>query len=314
MQKTQPSPKFILSALCTNEISKDPSHAFQIAWKINPYMKIGSSNLRLAFQEHDRFKEALKFAGAKISQVPFVQGAYDSVFMKDNALIIEKNKNKLAFLGTPKMRERQAEQIHRATALENLGVEVARQSKSFFEGGDLVVCAWHRLAFVGYGFRTDKAAAMELENFLGFEVQPLELVDPHFYHLDTVLNIIATPNGCVVLTCKKAFTEKSWKLLKSLPKIERVVEIPPHEAMQFGLNWVEVKDTVIIGSNVPTIAHALKKLGKHVVVTPLTQFQLAGGSAACLVAPVYDLDIPKSSQAQRNQSSFSNVPNEPQFV
>lgn len=308
MLNAHTSPKFILSSLCTPKISEDPAHGFQIAWQINPHMKIGSSSLRLAFQEHDRFKEALKFAGAEISQVPFVKGAYDCVFMKDNATLIQKNKSKFAFLGTPKTRERQREQKHRARALENLGVKVARQAKSYFEGGDLVVCSSHRIAFVGYGFRTDKSAAVELEHFLGFEVQPLELVDAHFYHLDTAFNIVATPKGCVVLACKDAFTAKSWKLIKSHPKVVSVVEIPAKEAMLFGLNWVEVNHTIILGSNVPTVARALKKLGKHVVVTPLSQFQLAGGSAACLVAPVYDLDSSKPQEDPQSHRSLYTPP------
>lgn len=301
-------PKFILSSLCTPNVAQDPTEGFQIAWAINPHMKVGSTSLSLAHQEHDRFKAALKFAGATLSQVPFVKGAYDCVFMKDNALVVQKQNKKRALLGTPKTKERQCEQAHRAEALQRLGVEVSDQASSYFEGGDLVVSTAHQIAFVGYGFRTDFSARAEIEKFLGFEVVALELVDAHFYHLDTAFNIISTPKGCVVMACREAFTASSWQRLKNHPKVESLIEIPCDEAMRFGLNWVEVNHTVIIGSPVKTIAQELKKLAKTVVVTPLTQFQLAGGSAACLVAPVYNLDtIASNHQHPINARELTTV-------
>jgi N-dimethylarginine dimethylaminohydrolase len=290
-------PKFILSSLCTSQVAEDPTAGFQIAWEINPHMKVGASSLPLAFQEHDRFKAALQFAGATLCQVPFVKGAYDCVFMKDNALIIQKNNKKKALLGTPKTKERQCEQEHRAVALENLGVEVTHQASSYFEGGDLVVSTAHQIAFVGFGFRTDLTARAEIEEFLSFEVIALELVNAHFYHLDTAFNVVSTPEGCVVFACREAFTNASWEQLKHHSKVVAVVEIPSEEAMRFGLNWVEVNNTVILGSKVKTIARELRALGRHVVVTPLSQFQLAGGSAACLVAPVYNLDTVASKKS-----------------
>lgn len=281
--------KFILSSICTPNALKDETAGFQVAWKINPHMKVGSSSLSLAIQEHERFKMALTFAGAELSSVPFVRGAYDSVFMKDNALLVEKNFSMSALMGTPKMRERQREQLQRAISLRSLGVKVESKTQTYFEGGDLVICAPCRLGFVGYGFRTSASVKEELNEFLGFPVTPLELVDPNFYHLDTALNITATKDGCVAFACRKAFSPNAWTILENHPGLARVIEVSEKEAMHFGLNWVEVCGTVILGSEVSDVKKNLQDLGKNVLVTPLTQFQLAGGSAACLVAPIHHL-------------------------
>lgn len=281
--------KFILSSICTPHAVKDETAGFQVAWKINPHMKVGSSSLSLAIKEHERFKTALLLAGAEILSVPFVRGAYDSVFMKDNALLVEKDQGFSALMGTPKTRERQKEQFQRALSLRSLGINVESKTQKFFEGGDLVLSAAHRLAFLGYGFRTQASVKEELEEFLGFPVTTLELVDPHFYHLDTAFNITATEKGRVAFACRKAFSSEAWSVLENHPDLDYVIEIPEPETMSFGLNWVEVNGTVILGSDVPTVKKNLEKLGKNVLVTPLTQFQLAGGSAACLVAPIHRL-------------------------
>lgn len=85
-------PKFILSSVFCGSPNIDPTCDFQVAWQINPHMKIGASSLPVARQEHERFKLALEEAGAEVELVPFIQGAYDSVFMKDNAAVLTKNK------------------------------------------------------------------------------------------------------------------------------------------------------------------------------------------------------------------------------
>src|SRR5674476_373556 len=42
----------------------------------------------------------------------------------------------------------------------------------------------------GTGFRTERSAHAELAQLTGREVVSLELVDPHFYHLDTALSCL----------------------------------------------------------------------------------------------------------------------------
>jgi N-dimethylarginine dimethylaminohydrolase len=280
--------RFICSAVsCVNRhLPHDPSSKFQIAWEINPHMKKGATSFSVAVQEHHRFITALKFTGADVHEVPFIRGAYDSVFMKDSAIVKAETKQIKAFLATFKTNERATETQARARALEKLGVTVCGQATTYFEGGDFVdTCS--DFSFLGYGFRTDKDVSSELSDFMDKEVIPLEIVDPHFYHLDTALNATIMDENCYVFAYRNAFSENSWKLLQSLPSIN-LVEVSRKEAMLFGLNWVESDNTIILGSFVPEIMDHLRLLGKSIVHTPLTQFQLAGGSAACLVSQVYE--------------------------
>src|SRR5690606_30800556 len=88
----------------------------------------------------------------------------------------------------------------------------------------------------------------------------------------------------------EAFTPDSYRRLKSFSGFKKVIEVPRDEAMSFALNWVEVGNSIIIGSYVPNIQAILEFLGKTVRIVPLTQFQFAGGSAACLTSQVHSLN------------------------
>jgi N-dimethylarginine dimethylaminohydrolase len=67
--------------------------------------------------------------------------------------------------------------------------------------------------------------------------------------------------------------------------------------VQFALNFVEIGDTIVTGTDAPEVTAALSARGKRVIVTPLDEFQRAGGSAACLLAPVHDLDAQVAAAA-----------------
>lgn len=282
---TPSAPRFVASGL------RDESGecGYRVGWAINPHMKIGAACPRLAEREHREFLDELRTRGADVDELPFVSGAYDSVFMKDNALVIEDVWGSRALPARPYSPEREAEPVARIKDLRALGWDVHPQPSYSFEGGDVIVCAQKKFALMGYGFRTSIGLIHELREFLQMPVLPLALRNPYFYHLDTALNVVVADGRGVAFALREAFTAESWRNLCGHPDLERVIEVERDEAMQFGLNWVEVKNTVVIGSRVPRIERALRDLGKDVCVRPLSQFRLAGGSAACLVAPVHQL-------------------------
>jgi N-dimethylarginine dimethylaminohydrolase len=292
MNESVTKPKFIVSHV------RGSGCGFKVRWQINPYMRIGATSAARAEKEHSEFTRALENCGAEILRVPYVPGAHDSVFMKDNALVIRKDGGFEAFLAKPRMPQRAAEPGARAFHLRSHGIKIRGQSEEHFEGGDVVLSVYNqRVGFMGHGFRTSKKAAAELSKFLGFGVIPLELKDPYFYHLDTALSLTHFRNECVAFAYPEAFTPASWRTLCAHPAIGRVVEVNRKEALRFALNWVECNGHVLLGAEAPATSSILKSLGKQVQVTPLGQFQLAGGSAACLVAQAHDCPAEWSAHA-----------------
>ena len=279
-------PRFLVSALACHaacRASVTPACRYQVAWSINPHMRIGAADFTRARREHSGFLSALRAAGATLEQLAFVHGAYDSVFAKDSAVLVDDGSSRRALLASPVYVVRQREQAARARGLEALGFSV-QQSTAALEGGDVVMLPGAKAAFLGHGFRSSRAAAEQLGDFLDGPVTPLELIDPHLYHLDVALSVLGDGTA---LVCEEAFTRESLQRLRAHPSIAEVVPVPRDEALRFGLNLVEAGGTVVMGSRAGTVEQALAARGFSVVHTPLTEFQLAGGSAACLVARVH---------------------------
>lgn len=272
--------------------SRDAECEFQVAWAINVHMKLGAVDHAGAFAQHLAFIDALDELGARLVHVPFVHGAFDSVFTKDNAvLVVDGGGNRRALVGSPRHPERRREQASRARSLAQLRFETV-SARHPLEGGDAVVLPGAENAFLGHGFRSSPKAVSELETFLGGTVTPLELADPRLYHLDMALAVLSDRTA---LVCNEAFTPRSLALLRAHPSIGRIIEVPLDEALSFGVNLVEVGNTIVWGATAPRTTAALVAMGWRVKRVELDQFHLAGGSAACLVAPLHERSIGTSS-------------------
>ena len=224
----------------------------------------------------------LLMAGAnmeRITLLPFVHGAYDSVFMKDCAIVAGSSEPR-ALLASPLHEVRQAEQVARATHLMDAGFDVSSPLQTALEGGDVVVLRHLPGALMGHGFRSDPESARELARFLRTPVLLLELCDPSLFHLDTALTVLKDGTA---LVCETAFTKEALRALRSFP-FAGIVPVSHEEALRFATNVVEVGDTIVTGSWAPRLAEHLLKNGRNVIYTQLDQFHRAGGSAACLVA------------------------------
>ena len=256
-----------------------------MAWSINPHMRIGAVEPRRAAVQHAAFVHELQGAGAAVHTVPFVHGAFDSVFSKDNAVVVERSDGTVeALLARPRHAEREVEQAARARALTQLGVRVVATAAEALEGGDIVLQPGGDGAFVGYGYRSARGSAGDLETFLDREVTGLELRDPRLYHLDMALTVL---DDGTALVCEEALTEGAFRQLVAHPAITSILRVPLREALAFGVNLVQVRRTIIWGADAPATARALEARGYRVRRTELGQFHHAGGSAACLVSRIH---------------------------
>lgn len=283
-------PIFVVSAACCDQ-NHSASHfeecTFRVGWKINAHMRPGSADPDKAVDQHEEFRRVLREQGSTLIKVPFVHGCYDSVFVKDSAVLAASQGQHLALLAKPYFREREREQEFRANHLSEAGFQIVDASTYHLEGGDVVTGGSLPEAFLGFGFRSDEAAARDLSIFLRKPVIPLELTDPYFYHLDTALAILQDGTA---LAYKDAFSPSSWDRLENSKSIRTLIPVSREDAMCFGLNIVEVGDTVVFGREAPEVMTVLRAMGKNTRTALLSEFQLAGGSAACLTAPVHYLN------------------------
>jgi N-dimethylarginine dimethylaminohydrolase len=243
-------------------------------------MRPGAVNHEAARAEQRALVDVLRGLGEHVEVLPFVCGAFDSVFIKDNAVLLEKR----ALLCAPRHAERRGEQEARARALAELGFAVA-VAEHPLEGGDVVPLPGGG-ALLGCGPRSSEHASKQLSRFLDAEVHPLRLCDPRLYHLDTAMTVLSDGTA---LFCREAFDESAVRTLRMLVArgvLSRVLTVPLEEALRFAVNVVEVGDAVVTGTHAPVTNGLLRALRRTVIEVPLAQFHLAGGSAACLVATV----------------------------
>ncbi|ATB33180.1 dimethylarginine dimethylaminohydrolase family protein [Melittangium boletus] len=290
---------FVVSQLeCVRDEAhaRDADCAFRVSWVINPHMRVGPVDMTAAYEEHRVLREAMRREGATLIELPFVHGAFDSVFAKDNALLVERGGRRRALLASYLHGERGQEQRMRAVALEAQGFELHGPPSVHFEGGDVAMLPEGQGLLLGHGQRSDVRTATELERFLEVPVTPLELTDPALYHLDVALTVLEDGTALVY---PEAFTRESFLRLERAPGIRRIVPIPRDEALRFSLNMVECGRSVLIPCRAPVTEQAVRDAGKQPVHVPLEQFHLGGGSAACLVAAVHRLERPVPSALAR---------------
>jgi N-dimethylarginine dimethylaminohydrolase len=257
---------------------------YQVAWSINPHMQVGAVEFARALAQHEALKVALRGEGAQVVEIPFVHGAFDSVFAKDVALVLERRGHRRALLASQRYPERQAEAVARRSFYESLGYDVIAPPAVHWEGGDVVVLPPGDRILFGHGPRSDPRAAGWLAHHTGAHVIALELCDPYFFHLDVALGVL--PDATVLL-CEDCFTPESVRALRSCPGIREIIPVDREDALRFGLNLVAVGDAILCGADIPGVQRIIRARGFRPVVVPLDQFHLAGGSAACLVTHVH---------------------------
>jgi N-dimethylarginine dimethylaminohydrolase len=261
------------------------SCAYRVAWAINPHMRVGAACPDRASLQHANLVATLRGLGAHVDEVPFVHGAFDSVFAKDSAVVVEREGGGVdALVARPRFAQRRAEQEARATALLARGIRVLGASRAALEGGDVVMLPGARAAFLGHGFRSEPAAAQDLADLLDADVTCIALRDARLYHLDMALAVL---DDGTALVCADAMTPESVAAIEAHPLVSDIVLVPLAEALCFGTNVVQVGAAIVTAADAPATRRALAKRGYRVRRVVLDDFHLAGGSAACLTARVH---------------------------
>lgn len=280
MKTTAPGTRLVSEVACAaGDHAQTDACAYQVHWAINPHMRLGSVDYSQARAQHRALVDVLRGLGERVEVLPFVCGAFDSVFIKDNAVLFDDR----ALLGAPLHGQRRVEQHARACELGRRGYRVEHALHAL-EGGDVVILPT-RGALLGVGPRSSPASARALASFLDADVHVLPLRDPRLYHLDTALTILADGTA---LVCREAFDAPALARLSALRArgiLRALHAVPYPEACAFSLNVVEVGSAIVTGTTqAPATRAVLRSLRRRVIEVPLDQFHRAGGSAACLVA------------------------------
>ena len=261
---------------------------FNVSYTINPWMdpadwhQHGVLLEATALREWTRLRDTLAGLGADIELVPPAAGLPDLVFTANAAVVMDRT----VLLARFRHPERQGEEPHYARAFEalrtrgvvdrilTLPVGIAHEG-----AGDCVWDRTRRLFWMGYGPRSDAAAAPVIAKTFGIETVALELPDPRFYHMDTTLCPLT---GGELMYFPGGFTRQGLAAIRDRVPAELRVEIGVEDASTLSANAVCLGDAIVASAMSAGLKQRLAERGYTVHTTPLASFQRSGGSAFCL--------------------------------
>lgn len=251
-----------------------PPDFYGIEYEINPWMsRSRQADRELAAKQWQGLVEILQGLGVRVSLLTPQQGLPDLVFTANAALIYKQR----AILSHFRHEQRQGEEAICAAWFEANGFAVERLPVGrYFEGaGDALYCGDTLIA--GYRIRSDVHAQQLVGQLTDSRVIPLELVDGHYYHLDTCFCPLA-PGKAIYFP--GAFDDYGRKVLQEL--VPELIPVAAEEAHSFACNAVVVGNSVVTNAGCPNLHRDLASRGFQPIETPLSEFVKAGGSAKCL--------------------------------
>lgn len=250
-----------------------PPDFYGIEYEINPWMsRAVPSDRVLAESQWRGLRELLVSLGADVRLMGAVRGLPDLVFTANAGLVWRD----VVFLSSFRHAARQGETPVDEAWFQAQGFQTEALPDGWhFEGaGDALFCG--DTLYAGYLIRSNAGAMQWLGKRMGCRAIPLQLVDEHFYHLDTCFCPL-TAEAAIVYP--PAFDQYGQTALKQIP---RRIEVVPEEAARFACNAVVVEKHVVLNTGCPRLEEALQQAGFQTHATPLDEFLKAGGSAKCL--------------------------------
>ncbi|WP_368773896.1 dimethylargininase [Streptomyces sp. WAC07061] len=254
---------------------------FDVRYAINPWMDVRTPvDVPLAREQWRALVEAYRAHGHTVETVAPVPGLPDMVFAANAALV----SGGRVFGSSFHAAERRPESAAYEAWFKAAGYEVHRSAAVCEGEGDLVPAG--RFVLAGTGFRTERAAHREVQEFLGRPVIGLELTDPRFYHLDTALFFLGEEDPAAggggegnVAYYPAAFSPGSREVLRWL--YPHAVIATEEDALAFGLNSVSDGRNVFVAPQARGLVDRLADRGYVPVPVDLSEFRKAGGGIKC---------------------------------
>ncbi|MDO8262893.1 MAG: arginine deiminase-related protein [Gallionella sp.] len=258
---------------------------FEVCYVINPWMEgnLGKVNKELANKQWENLYGIVARL-ASVSLIEPVSGLPDMVFTA-NAGLVHSNKNggKEVIVSSFRHAERKPEAQHYEKFFASQGYRVLHLKEStIFEGaGDALFDSQGKL-WIGSGIRSDLHALDEIVDALDVEAYALELINPHWYHLDTAF--CPLPEGQAI-AYPKAFAGKSAAALEAAFG-ENIIWVSDIDAKNFACNAISIGRSVIMHKASAELKRALKKCGLELIEADVSEFLKSGGSCKCLTLEI----------------------------
>ncbi|EYR65035.1 N-dimethylarginine dimethylaminohydrolase [Actinotalea ferrariae CF5-4] len=258
-----------------------PEH-YTVSYEINPWMDVTRFTDRdLAVQQWETLYRTYLDWGHTVDLIDPIPGLPDMVYAANGATVVDGVVYSAQF--------RYAERAPEGPAYEQWFADAGfttHTAREVNEGeGDILLVGDVFLA--GHGFRTDRSSHGELASLVGREVVSLELVDPHYYHLDTALAVIdGDAEQPLVAYFPPAFSEESRRVLEEM--YPDAIIATERDAVALGLNAVSDGRRVVLAPGATDLAEALRDRGFEPFAVDTSELLKGGGGAKCCTLEIRD--------------------------
>ena len=248
---------------------------YTVSYQINPWMDVTQHTDRdLAVAQWQVLRDTFLGLGHTVETITPLAGLPDMVYAANGATVIDGLVYSARFRHAERAAEGPAYQKWFADRgyLTHTAAETNEGEGDLLAIGDLILGGW--------GFRTDRAAHCEMQELFGRPVISLELVDPHFYHLDTALTVLANdPADPQIAYYPAAFSAGSRTVLERL--FPDAILATAADAAALGLNAVSDGYNVIVTPGAVHLAPALRARGYNPIPVDTSELLKGGGGAKC---------------------------------
>lgn len=244
-------------------------------------------DLARAIDEHERFIDILRSAGAAVQELPRdPKTTLDSIYVRD-ASIMSPNGPILCAMGKA---DRATEPAAQENAFDGFGVRVAGRitQPGTLEGGDLIWLDERTLA-VGRGYRTNADGIRQLRSIVGESVDVIEVPLPHWRGQGDVMHLMSLISPidrdlAVVYSRLLPVPFREWLLERGM----QLVEVPDEEFETMGTNVLALgpRRCLMLAGNGRT-RRAIDQAGGEVVEYDGNEISVKGaGGPTCLTRPL----------------------------
>jgi len=253
-----------------------PEH-FTVSYRINPWMEPARpTDTALALRQWQSLYETYLGLGHEVELIDPVPGLPDMVYTANGGFTLDG----VAFGAKFRFAERAPEAGHFNAWFAGHGFEVVAPREVNEGEGDFLLAG--NLILAGTGFRSTGDSHREVAEVFGREVVSLNLVRPHFYHLDTalaVLDPVVDAGPAMIAYLPEAFDEPSQGLLADL--FPDAIRVGSQDGAVFGLNSASDGRNVIVSPRATGFAAQLGERGFNPVTVDLSELLLGGGGIKC---------------------------------
>jgi len=249
-----------------------PPEHFAVSYAINPWMEPDKpTDAAEAMRQWAELRQTYLDLGHDVRTIEPVAGLPDMVFAANGATVIGGTVLGARF----RYRQRAREADAYLDWFRDSGYPDVRVPDHVNEGeGDILFTG--RTVLAGYGFRSDQAAAAELDHVFGWPVVSLHLVDPRFYHLDTALCVL---DGDTAMYYPAAFDDAGRAAIAG--QFTELIEAKDEDAEVLGLNAVSDGRHVVLPVQARGLAAQLRERGFIPVGVDMSELLKGGGGPKC---------------------------------